>query len=294
MNTPHDLHATSEPVAAAQCPITDVKTFPVAENICRVITNDWVNAEYKHLVLEAPDVAVSAQPGQFFHIACPPFGNISTYLRRPMSVYRVNRKALRLEFLYKVQGIGTSGLATLKAGGSLDVMGPLGKGFTLPLQSRHILILARGVGLATMAPLAEHAINQGAWVTAVLSARSKDLLMSVEYLESVGARVFTVNDVDGSSAVGPLEKLLHMLNAEQHFDHMSTCGSNRLLQLLQRLAREWSVPAQVALEQKMGCALGMCFACVKPFRKEPNSEQTEYRRVCWDGPVFDVLETVSW
>lgn len=294
MKMQQQLDSTSVPEAATQCPITNVKTFTVAENICRVITNRWINAEYMHLALEAPIVALTAQPGQFFHIACPPCGNESSYLRRPMSVYRVNREASRLEFLYKVQGIGTRGLATLEPGGTLNVMGPLGQGFSLPAQARHILILARGVGLATMASLAELANHEGAKVTAVLSARSEDLLMSVEYLKSVGARVLTVNDLDGSSSVDRLESLLRKLNAEQTFDHISTCGSNRLLQLTQRMAAEWSIPGEVALEQKMGCALGMCFACVKPFRKGPNSELTSYRRVCWDGPVFNVQEAVSW
>lgn len=292
MNSYEPIHAAQD--AAPSCRASTPAAFTVAENICRVLSNQWVNAEYKHLTLEAPPVALTARPGQFFHIACPATATDSPYLRRPMSVYRVDRAASRVEFLYKVQGAGTRGLATLEPGDSLDVMGPLGQGFSLPEQAAHVLILARGVGLATMAPLAEHARSRGADVTAVLSARSADLLMSMDYLQSVGARVLTVHDGDSSSDPARLESLLRSLHAKQGFDYMSTCGSNRLLQLLQRLSAEWSIPAEVALEQKMGCALGMCFACVKPFRKQAGSQETGYRRVCWDGPVFNALETVSW
>lgn len=266
----------------------------VAENLCRVVSNDWVNGEYKHLVLDAPATALTARPGQFFHLACPPSGQDQPYLRRPMSLYRVDAAAGRIEFLYKVQGAGTRGLATLMAGRTLDAMGPLGVGFELPASCRHVLIVARGVGLATMAPLAEHAVAQGAAVTAVLSARSEALVMSVDYLRGVGARVLVVHDEDESSALEKVRELIRAEHARLPFDLLTTCGSSRLLQLLQALGDEWKVPGQVALEQLMGCALGMCFACVRPFREAAGSEQTSYRRVCWDGPVFDIQETVSW
>ncbi len=268
--------------------------FPIAENVCKVISNEWVNAEYKHLILHAPAVALSVLPGQFFHLACPPSGKDAPYLRRPMSLYRVDTTNSQIEFLYKVQGAGTRGLATLEAGGVLDAFGPVGVGFTLPQSCRHVLLLARGVGLATMAPLAEYAVRHGAAVTAILSARSPAVVMSADYLRSVGANVVIVTDEDGSSDITNIEKLVREKHVSQPFDLLATCGSNRFLLALQRLGKELHVSAQVALEQHMGCALGMCFACVRPFRKSADSDVMSYRRVCWDGPVFDAQETVTW
>jgi dihydroorotate dehydrogenase electron transfer subunit len=165
-------------------------------------------------------------------------------------------------------------------------------GFTLPAGCRHVLILARGVGLATMAPLAQQAIAADAAVTAILSARSPELVMSEAYLRDVGARVIVVHDEDGSSGVERVEALVRQEHARRAFGLLTTCGSSRLLRLLQALGAEWKVPGQVALEQQMGCALGMCFACVRPFRKEAGAPETSYRRVCWDGPVFDLQETL--
>lgn len=268
--------------------------FAVAENLCRVRANDWVNPEYKHLVLDAPPTALTARPGQFFHLACPPSGQDTPYLRRPMSLYRVVPQDHRIEFLYKVQGAGTRGLALLAPGDSLDALGPVGQGFELPPACRHVLMLGRGVGLATLAPLAEAALAAGAAVSAVLSARSPDLVMSADYLRGVGATVHIVTDDEQSSDVVQVEALLRRLHGQQAFDLFATCGSNRLLLMLQRLGAELGVPGQVALEQRMGCALGACYACVRAFRKHPGSSELSYRRVCWDGPVFDLQETTSW
>lgn len=268
--------------------------FPIAEHACRVLSNASVNAEYRHLVLAVSDDAASATPGQFFHLACPPGPDGTAFLRRPMSVYGADRGTRRLEFLYKVQGMGTKGLATLREDDILDALGPLGVGFTVPEGARHVLLLARGVGLATLGPLAAHAVSRGAKVTAVLSARSRDLLMSRDRLEAAGARVHTVTDEEGSSDIVQLEALLRTLHGTAPFDYMATCGSNRMLTLLQRLGTEWCVPGQTAIEQHMGCGIGSCYACVRPFRTEAGAEQLTYRRVCWDGPVFDLQETTSW
>lgn len=268
--------------------------FAIAENQCEVLGNEWVNSEYRHLALKAPPIALTVLPGQFFHLACPPSHAESPYLRRPMSLYRVNSELAQIEFLYKVQGAGTRGLASLKVGETLNAMGPLGSGFKLPEPCDHVLVLARGVGLATMAPLAEYARRREAQVTAILSARAPGVVMSADYLSQVGAKVIIVTDTDRSSEVTNVEALVRHAHAERPFGLLATCGSNRLLQLVQKLGSELRINSQTALEQHMGCGLGMCYACVKPFRKDPGSSVLSYRRVCWEGPVFDVQETVSW
>ncbi len=266
--------------------------FTIAENLCRVISNDAVNAEYRLIVVDAPAIALTSEAGQFFHLACPAYGEDHPFLRRPMSVYDIDRKGRRIAFLYKVQGAGTRGLARLAAGEYLDALGPLGRGFSVPITTRHALLLGRGVGLATLAPLAVYAAERGASVTAVLSARSPEFLMSQTMLQAHGARVLTVTDEDDTSDVASVESLLRELHAEKPFDYMATCGSNRLFVLLKRLAADWDAPGEVALEQHMGCGLGMCFACVRTF--VTRNGQQDYRRVCWDGPVFDIAEAVSW
>lgn len=266
----------------------------IAEHACQVLQNTRVNAEYRHMIVATPAGAASAQPGQFFHLVCPPGAAGTSFLRRPMSVYGADPVLRTVEFLYKVQGTGTQGLATMQPGDTLDALGPLGCGFQLPEGTRHVLLVARGVGLATLAPLAARAITLGARVTAVLSARSHAFVMSADRLREAGATVHIVTDEDGSSDPARLEAQLEALHAEAPFDFLSTCGSNRLLMLLQKLGKAWNVAGQTAIEQHMGCGIGSCYACVRPFREQADSDRLTFRRVCCEGPVFDLQETTSW
>lgn len=277
--------------AAAFCGDGAGGAFPTVELAAPVLRNDWVNREYKHLVLAAEPPATAAAPGQFFHLLCPPSGADKPFFRRPMSVYRADPAAGRVELLYKVAGAGTRGLATLGPGDECNIVGPLGQGFTLDPAWRSIVVLGRGVGLATLAPLADLAAVHGVAVTAILSARSPELVMSADRFAAEGAAVVTVTDADGSSDPARVGILLRRLVAEGRADAFFTCGSNRLMQLMQAIARDHGLPGQVAMEQQMACGLGMCFCCVRAFAA---AEGVVNRRVCWDGPVFPLGEAISW
>lgn len=257
----------------------------------KVVAHEWVNTEYKHLVLDAPEPAPNARAGQFFHLECPRVGTNRPFFRRPMSVYKADPREGRVEFLYKVTGAGTRGLATLRPSDTLRILGPLGVGFTLDGNWKNIVVLGRGVGLATLAPLAEMAANNGVGVTAIFSARGRTQVMSVERFAKAGARIEIVLDSDGSSGVENVERLLRQIADERKADAFFTCGSNRLMLLMQRLGRDLGIPGEVALEQQMACGVGMCFCCVRNFR---SGNEVVSRRVCWDGPVFSLDEAISW
>jgi len=133
----------------------------VAETLCPVVANDWVNDAYKHLILDAAHGAARAEPGQFFHLLCPTTGENAPFFRRPMSIYRIDKAQGRIEFLYKIVGRGTTTLAALAPGETLNIFGPLGRQFDFGTRYRHIVQVARGVGLATLAPVAEAAGKRG-------------------------------------------------------------------------------------------------------------------------------------
>jgi dihydroorotate dehydrogenase electron transfer subunit len=263
---------------------------PVEETLCPVVAHDWVNDEYKHLVVKATPKALAAQPGQFFHLLCPSPDEGEIWFRRPQSVYRIARSSGRMEFLYKVVGRGTKGLATLEPGDNLNMVGPLGVGFHLEPQWKNIVVLGRGVGLATMAPISQVAGEAGIRVTAILSARSDENALAADLFESVGT-VIKVLDTDGTSSVENVEQILRRLIAEKKADAFFTCGSNRLLQLMKRLGKEHGIPGQAAMEQIMACGLGPCYICVRTFEKDGKKEM---RRVCVEGPVFDLQECLGW
>ncbi len=264
--------------------------IPAEEALCPVVSNDWVNEDYKHMVLVGSAKAVAVKPGQFFNLLCPSPDAGELWLRRPQSVYRIDRANGRIEFLYKCVGRGTHGLATAKPGDMLNIVGPLGIGFHLEPAWKNIVVLGRGVGLATLAPISQLAGDSGVGVTAILSARSRALVMADDLFGQVGA-VIPVLDSDRSSDVGNVEKILLALIAARRADAFFTCGSNRLMGLMKRLAKAHGIPGQVAMEQVMACGLGPCYVCVRTF--EVNGMK-ELRRVCIEGPVFDLQEACGW
>jgi dihydroorotate dehydrogenase electron transfer subunit len=254
-----------------------------------VVSNDSINAEYRHLVVGCSAASAAAAPGQFFQLLCPHTEGAQPFLRRPMSLYGADPERRQVEFLYKVTGAGTLGLSTLRAGNSLDIMGPLGVGFMLDPELRHIVAIGRGAGLATLAPLAKAAQTNGTAVTAIFSARRPELLVSVELFKSHGAEVVAATDSEGTSGPANIERVLRGLIDQGRCQAFFTCGSSRLLRVQQRLAREFGIPGQVAMEQQMACGIGLCYCCVKDFNVGGEIVQ---RRVCWEGPVFDMMEAL--
>jgi dihydroorotate dehydrogenase electron transfer subunit len=264
---------------------------PVGEFIGIVASNEWVNDEYKHLVLKVHERALKAYAGQMFHLLCPSPDGAEVWMRRPMSVYRVDQAAGEVEFLYKSEGRGTRGMAALQPGDEFNLAGPLGVGFKLQSSWKNIVVLGRGVGLATLAPLSQLAAAQGVGVTAILSARHQGVVMSKALFEGLGARTITVLDSDGTSAVENVERILGELIAAGKADAFFTCGSNRLLKLMQRLGKKHNIAGQVAMEQIMVCGFGACYVCVRTFEVDGNRV---LKRVCRDGPVFNMQEAVGW
>jgi dihydroorotate dehydrogenase electron transfer subunit len=252
-----------------------------------VLSNVKVSDRYWHMKVDASEFTDSIMPGQFFNILCA----FDTYpfLRRPFSIYRINNDEKTIEFLYLVKGLGTEKLSEVKVGDKIDIFGPLGKGFTLNKEWDTILLVARGVGIATLAALAQEAALQNVKCIAILSARSQNDLLAAETLQGFGAKVIRVTEEDGTSDVENIERLVNELILENNIKAGFTCGSKRLSILMQRLMRDHHLPGQIALEEHMGCAMGVCYACVCDIKEEDGIHSV---RVCREGPVFDLDKVV--
>tara|TARA_B110000881_G_scaffold221589_1_gene252348 strand:+ start:3930 stop:4775 length:846 start_codon:yes stop_codon:yes gene_type:complete len=256
-----------------------------------VKSNIAINGEYRLLILEAPKTILNCQPGQFFHLQCPVTKLHQPYLRRPMSIYSYSQKDCELQFLFKVTGDGTQALSELKNGDTLNVLGPLGVGFSIEPEWENLLLLARGVGLATLAPLAQEANRLGKKLTAICSARSPNALMSIDYFKDMGADVITITDTEATSTLDNMRQIIESKIFQGAVDVMYTCGSNRMLKLLQEIGSLHSLPGEIALEQQMACGLGMCQCCVRSFNRCGVITQ---ERVCREGPVFKIQEAMPW
>ncbi|WP_087688305.1 MULTISPECIES: dihydroorotate dehydrogenase electron transfer subunit [unclassified Pandoraea] len=268
----------------------------VATHRCRVVTHRAVNARYRYLRLHADaPLADTTRPGQFYQLKCPVTDQEAPFLLRPMSVYGTGPEPGTIEFLYNVTGVGTRALASLAEGASLDIVGPLGNTFTLDTRWRRVMVVARGVGLATMAPLVQRAAAAGIRLTVVMSARSEADLMRDEFLRSDMAReladVHCVFDSDGSSSVEAVEARVRALLSAAPHDAVYTCGSHRLLMLLQRVVAEHpQIVAEVAMEQRMACGMGVCLSCVRLFDCDGDKQ---FLRVCREGPVFPIRDVIG-
>jgi dihydroorotate dehydrogenase electron transfer subunit len=253
----------------------------------KICSNQQVSERYWHMVVDASELHDEVWPGQFFQLRCG--HDLNPFLRRPFSIYRINRREHTLEFLYLVKGAGTKRLTLMQAGERVDVFGPLGTPFTLQDGWDTILLLARGVGIATLAALAQDAAEKGVQAVAILSARSRNDLLAAETLQGFGAKVYHVTDEEGTSDVAAVHGLMESIIRDHPIKAAFTCGSKRLSRLLQKTTEKHAIPAQIALEEHMGCAMGVCFACVCELRE---GDQLKTVRVCKEGPVFPLEKVV--
>jgi dihydroorotate dehydrogenase electron transfer subunit len=264
----------------------------VASHRCEVVEHRWVNSRYKYLRLSAQaDLAAVTKAGQFYQLKCLATTDLHPFLLRPMSVYGVGPQLGMIEFLYNVTGVGTHALSKLEVGGHMDIVGPLGNTFVLEPSFKRILVVARGVGLATMAPLLQYAAAVGIKITAIMSARTPKDLMREEFLRGAAADLHCVYDSDGSSSVEAVDALVRQLLDAEHHAAIYTCGSHRILILLQRILESYPhTRGEVAMEQRMACGMGVCLSCVRLFDCGGNKQ---FLRVCREGPVFSIRDVVG-
>src|SRR6202790_984291 len=128
MPSVNDMFASAPFVVGKSVPSAAQPHIPAEEALCPVVSHDWVNSEYKHLIVAASPKALAVKPGQFFNLLCPSPDTGELWLRRPASVYRIDAARRRIEVLYQCGGRGTKGLATLTKGDMLTLVGPLGVG----------------------------------------------------------------------------------------------------------------------------------------------------------------------
>ena len=258
------------------------------------------------LELFAPTLAENARPGQFLHIRCAE-GN-DPLLRRPVSIHAVNRGTGLVRIMFQVVGRGTEMLAR-RQDGLLDVMGPLGHGFTWGQERQRrantapaavnggitnpggIIVVGGGIGAAPLFfLLQELAATQAApRVKVLLGARSADQLLTVELVAALSFKVQTATD-DGSAGLHGLVTDLLAEELRQKTEYVYACGPAPMLKAVCTLLDHAKVPGEVSLEERMACGVGACLSCVCRVR-EPGGVEN-YQRACVDGPVFSAAEVV--
>jgi len=245
-----------------------------------IISNNEAMPGVYLMWLESSQIASKAKPGQFVMVRC---GEGTEHpLRRPLSIHQVDNN--KLAFLFTVVGKGTHWLAQCQAGSSIDLLGPLGNGYSIQPGSHNLLLLAGGIGITPLCFLAEQAVNQGYSVTLLLGASTAAQLYPRHLLPAKVELVITTEDGTAGREGMIIDFLPHFVGwADQIF----ACGPTSMYQTMavqkQRLKKK---PAQISLEVRMGCGLGVCYGCTV---KTKNG----LKQVCKDGPVFE-LDDIIW
>ncbi len=229
--------------------------------------------------VSCPEMAKQVKPGQFLHILC----GGDAYLRRPISICDVT-DGKDIRFLFETRGKGTEALATRSVGEYLDILGPLGNGFTLyPEDKDAILLIGGGIGIFPLLNLAKQLQGKA---TVLLGFRNKNAVLLADEFEAVSQSVFLATD-DGSCGYhGLVTDVMKNIMTSNPVSRIYTCGPTPMMRQVVDLAATQQIPVQVSLEERMGCGVGACVTCTC-------TVAGNRKRVCKDGPVFDGSE-VEW
>lgn len=241
-----------------------------------VSENKAIGKNIFFLSFKSKNITSSAKPGQFIHLK---INNSGRLLRRPFSIYSVSRSTVAI--VYQVVGAVTGKIAQLKEGSYINVIGPIGNGFTFT-KSISPVYVAGGVGLASLNFL-KGKIKPG---ILFFGARSKQYLWGINTFKEAGWKVYCAT-VDGSMGKKGMVTDLLMSYFIRHKQGKKTkvfvCGPDGLIQKTVELCKKYRIPGEASLENIMACGVGACQGCVV----EVSSMDAHYKRVCVDGPVFD-------
>ncbi len=218
-----------------------------------------------------------ARPGQFIYIAVPGFT-----LRRPISIADVDQENEQFTILFKVVGKGTEQMAHFPPGMTVDCLGPNGNGFPLEMEKMgRALLIGGGIGVPPLHYLAKELVQKGMDVTAVIGFQSKaDVFYEGEFAE-LGETILVTDD----GSYGKKGYVTDALPDPSDFDVYFSCGPRGMLKNVQHLLKDKT--GYLSLEERMGCGVGACAACVIP-----TNTKAGHKKICHDGPVFSAKEVL--
>jgi dihydroorotate dehydrogenase electron transfer subunit len=257
----------------------------MVEQTVQIVSNERDTDLYFRLVVRAPQIAPKVQPGQFVHVRILPLKD--ALLRRPFSIFQVSGDTLSI--LYKTIGQGTEVLSRMASGKELSMIGPLGHGFTVPQPGGESpLLVAGGYGMAALYLLAQRSPQTG--IVFVGGRHRVDVLCEEEF-RALGWEV-RVTTEDGSHGEKGLvtQALLAELGRRAPQRKLFACGPTPMLKAVGELAAKFQLPAELSLDEHMGCGIGVCLTCVVPIKA---GDSWEYQRTCTEGPVFDSRQ-IAW
>ncbi len=229
--------------------------------------------------LHCPEIAQEAKPGQFVMVRC----GEECVLPRPFSIHQVNEKGdMALCFAVLEDGKGTGWLSQCQTSDTVELLGPLGNGFSIYHESHNLLLVAGGWGIAPLYFLAQEALKKEYSVTLLYGTANVQ-----RYPVSPDIKLVTATENGSEGQKGMITDLLP--EYADWADQIFACGPMSMYRDMALKKQELNLegkPVQVSLEVRMGCGRGVCYGCTLKTRQS-------LKQVCKDGPVFN-LDDILW
>ncbi len=241
---------------------------------CKITANDEICKDIYRMEINCPNISVLANAGQFLHIRIT--NSYDPLLRRPLSICSIDSVKGNILLLYRIAGKGTSLLSKKKPGETINVMGPLGKGFPL-FKNKKAAIIGGGIGVAPLFELSKHLVSPDIY----LGYKSDAYL--IEDFTKYGklVHICTEDGLVGTKGY-PIELFSSNINS---YDIVYACGPKVMMKAVKNICEEKGVECYLSMEENMGCGIGACLTCSCKSKVDG-----EYKRVCIDGPVFNSKE----
>lgn len=255
----------------------------IKKELCKIIAQKEIAKDIYQLTVEANFVHEINTPGQFVHIRIDK--TLDPLLRRPISISSFDKLHSQFTMIYRKDGKGTALLAEKGPGMLLDILGPLGNGF--PVEEVNAgetaLLVGGGIGVPPLYELSHQLIAKGVKVIHVLGFQTQSAVFyEQEFLKNGETYITTVDGSYGKK--GFVTDIIKDLE----FDCLYTCGPTPMLKAIEKEYSHKKV--FLSLEERMGCGVGACFACV--CKTSNDLEDVSYKKVCSDGPVFRAGEVL--
>jgi dihydroorotate dehydrogenase electron transfer subunit len=257
-------------------------------NFATVEKNSQICADHHLIILQDNGVTSGAtKPGQFINLVIPQRPDL--FLRRPFSVAKTDPANNLLYIVYRVVGEGTRAMVDLQTGTQVDVMGPLGEGWSVPEKPGNYLLIGGGCGVAPLWGLAEQIAQLGVKVHTVLGFQSEDKVFGEDVFNAVEADITVTTDDGTYGEAGYICEHLGR-SLDQHVDFAYICGPMPMVKTVIPPLLEKGIDGEVSYEEIMGCGFGVCLSCVTDIERDGELRK---ERVCTEGPVFSIKE-VRW
>lgn len=246
-----------------------------------VLKNRKLNHDTFVLDLKVESDLTKVIPGQFIELLINDYNN--AFLRRPFSIHDVDSENNVLSILIKIVGNGTNYLSDTKEGDILNIIFPLGNGFSI-LSNKKVLLTGGGCGIAPLFYLAKELKSKSNKIDILLGARSKEDLFEIDEFGQLGNLYTTTND--GTSGENGLITEHSLFKSNMDYDLIYSCGPEIMMKNIAKIAKSKNIECEVSLENTMACGIGACLCCVTD---TINGNVC----VCTEGPVFNV-KNLKW